>query len=103
MLSAIGIASAGLAQAGARLETAARNVVSSGAQASNAINAQINGSGSAPSAGGATPATAIAAQESGSLSDAFISFKEAELSYKFQTALLGRLHDIEADFLKTFD
>ena len=102
MISAIGIASAGLQAAGARVETAARNVVSSGVQAVQAVNDQLNGASVAPGSA-ASPATALAAQESGSLSDAAVSFKEAELNYKVQVALLGRLHDIENELLKTFD
>jgi len=103
MLSAIGIAAAGLNAAGARVETAARGVASSGAQAVSANSEQIGATGSAPGGSSLSPATAIAAQQGGSLGDAAVSFKEAELNYKVQAALLGRLHDIEGELLKIFD
>ncbi len=104
MISAIGIAAAGLNAAGVRVETAARQVAASGGQAANAVSAQTGVTGSAPGGGsGLAPASAIAAQEGASLGDAAISFKEAELNYRVQAALLGRLHDIEGELLKAFD
>ena len=101
MISAIGIAAAGLSAAGARVEAAARNVAHAGAQAVEAQSGQPAGAGASPGGGTASSDTLIAAQQSSSLGDAAVSFKQAELTYKFQAALLGRLHDIEGEVLKT--